>query len=127
MYSSPSAWLSALWATPVHHRDGRSCWRLGADLIYWYAPGHHRILVPAGTVSDYASVPRWPIIWWLLGDVGHAAAVVHDHLCNDLAIPRRYADTVYLAALASSGVPRWRRALLYAGVRLGARLRGGRP
>ena len=38
------------------------------------------ITVPEGYTTNFASVPRIPIIFDLVGGYGHAAAVLHDYL-----------------------------------------------
>jgi len=83
------------------------------------------IEVPAGFVTDYASVPR--LFWSLYPPDGDytPAAVVHDWLYSAQVdgegepITRAAADAVFLAALAACGVPFARRRLLYAAVRAG--------
>jgi len=79
-----------------------------------------RVDIPAGFVTDFASIPRW--LWFLAPPFGrHApAAVLHDYL---YAIgqqgARRYADFLFREAMRSSGVPRLRRLAMYFAVRVG--------
>ena len=81
-----------------------------------------RIIVPAGFVTDFASVPRAPLTYWLFGGVGDEAAVVHDFLYEKGMMPRELADEVYGEALTACGVAAWRRAAMVAAVRVfGAR------
>lgn len=80
--------------------------------------------VPAGFVTDFASVPRLPITFALTGGKAREAAVVHDflyqtHIANGSVIKRRQADLVFLEAMAVTNIPLWRRELMYAGVRAG--------
>lgn len=74
------------------------------------------LVVPEGFITDYASVPRVPLVYWLVGGVGNAAAVVHDYLYGGL-VPRMTADNAYAACLDASHVKPWQRRVLYAGVR----------
>lgn len=78
-----------------------------------------RIEVPAGFETDFTSTPRWA--WWLEPPLGPAgkASVLHDWLYETQARPRAEADRVFAEALAVLQVPRWKRALLWAAVRLG--------
>lgn len=80
------------------------------------------VAVPAGFETDFASVP-W-FLWSLeppLGDAGKAA-VIHDRLYVTQERPRREADRIFREAMAVLQVPAWKRALLWAGVRVfGAR------
>lgn len=77
------------------------------------------IEVPAGFTTDFASVPRWPLTFALLGQYGNAAAVLHDWLYSSGQLSREAADRVFLNALRSSGIARWRAYLMWAGVRIG--------
>lgn len=97
----------------------RKRWRLLAPFSY-LDPDHGRIDIPKGAVTDFASVPRWPLTFLLLGQYGHAAAALHDYLYETGKLSRKAADRVFLNALRSSGHARWRSWLMYAGVRIGA-------
>lgn len=122
--AAQSAVLSPLYSTPHARENGRTTWRLVAPLRYLYAPANHTITVHEGFITDYASIPRLPFVWWLMSDHGHTAAVVHDYLCRDPATPRRYADAVFLDALLTTGVSGWRARIMWAAVRSYATLRG---
>jgi hypothetical protein len=75
-----------------------------------------RIDVPAGFVTDLASVPRWPIVYWLAGGTATKSSVLHDWLYRNKA-GRKYADEVFLAAMEAEGMPWWRRNAMYAALR----------
>jgi len=96
----------------------RKTWRLLAPFSY-LDPDHGPIEVPTGFETDFASVPRWPLTFALLGQYGHAAAVLHDSLYRAGKLSRTDADRVFLNALRSSGIARWRAYLMWAGVRIG--------
>lgn len=89
-----------------------------APLVYYSALLADLVIVPPGFVTDYASVPRAPLTYWLFGGVGDEAAVIHDHLYEKGIVPRELADAVYGEALAACGVPAWRRGPMWAAVRL---------
>lgn len=100
---------------------------LTTEPIRVYALGT-RYVVPAGTLTDGASIPRvlWPIVGHPMGRY-YPAAVVHDYLVRQPSTPRAEADAVFRVLLRRLGVTWWRRAVLSAGVWLGslwARLRG---
>jgi hypothetical protein len=114
--------------------DGRYPWALIDELVYVspilaelglpkHEPGVVRIA--AGYCTDFASVPRLPIIYWWTGGRAVLPALVHDHLydCWTDAIPRKVADRVFLEAMAAERDPeRWiTRRVMYTGVRLGGR------
>lgn len=102
----------------VELQPDRKQWRLLAPFSY-LDPDHGLIEVPAGEVTDFASVPRLPLTFALLGQYGHAAAALHDHLYATGWLPRAAADRVLLNALRSSGIARWRAWLMWVGVRIG--------
>lgn len=98
----------------------RKTWRLLAPFSY-LDPDHGLIVVPADFETDFASVPRVPIIFDLVGAYGHAAAVLHDWLYRSGMLARKDADEVFYNALRSSGIARWRTWIMWAGVRIGGR------
>lgn len=84
------------------------------------------ITVPAGYMSDGASVPR--PLWWLLppwGDVGTRAALFHDYACDRLKAgtpvsggsTRAECDRLFREALEELGVASWRAWACWSGVR----------
>lgn len=81
-------------------------------------PSAEVIRVPAGFVTDLASVPR--ILWWLLPPHGRyaKAAIVHDYLYEHAIGSKAYADKVFLEGMQVLGVGRTRRTLMYWAVRL---------
>lgn len=97
--------------------DGQ--WILAAPLIYQSDIARQTITVPAGFRTDLASVPRVPVAFLLAGDCAREAAVVHDYLYSTHLVDRATADAVLREAAAVTGVPAWRRWLMWAGVRLG--------
>lgn len=75
-------------------------WRLTALLVFVSARYQTTIIVPEGTVTDFASVPRIPLAYWLFAGVGQAAAVVHDWTYRvDTNVPRDVADNIFLEAM----------------------------
>jgi len=107
-------------------------WRLLADflcIIEDPEPGvsQRLVVVPAGFETDFASVPRLPLAFLMVGDVAHKAPVLHDYLYTVKA-GRQFADKAFAAALAAEGIGAARRGLMYAGVRMGgAGHYGGKP
>lgn len=101
----------------VRYIDGRN-WMLLAPLIA-LVDGEKLIRVPDSFVTDFASVPRIPLAFWLFGNIGHRAAVVHDWLYSTGEVSREYADEVLKALLEEEGAGTIRANAMYAGVRLG--------
>lgn len=84
------------------------------------------IAIPAGFMSDGATVPR--LLWWLLppwGDQATPAAIIHDFICDALdrgepapgGSTRAHCDRLFYEALLYLGVPGWRSWLCWLGVR----------
>jgi len=94
---------------------GRAEWQLREDLIY-QSELVGLVIVPAGYETDFASVPRAPLVYWLFGDTAQASAVVHDFLCGEWYPTRRItwraAADVFYEAMVHEGVPGWRRWLM---------------
>jgi len=97
--------------------QGRGEWSLDEDFIYQSDVADRKITAPKGFQTDFASVPRLPIVFWLAGDTSTEAAVIHDWLYTSKIVPRRTADAVLREAGKVSGVPAWRRWMIWAGVR----------
>lgn len=100
-------------------RDSRGTWRLLAVLVYWSSMLKMQLAVPAGFITDLASVPRLPFAYLLAGGIGHAAAVLHDWLYSCHAVDRKTADNLFYEALVALGISRWRAYLMWIGVRAG--------
>lgn len=97
--------------------EGRGLWSLDEDFGYQSDLARMTITAPKGFQTDFASVPRLPIVFWLAGDTSTEAAVIHDWLYTSKIVPRRIADAVLREAGKVSGVPAWRRWMIWAGVR----------
>jgi hypothetical protein len=76
------------------------------------------IVVPKGTQSDLASVPR--CLWPLFPPDGayHEAAIIHDWMYS-IGAPRWLADAVFRFVMRELGVPGWKLWLMWLGVRCG--------
>lgn len=101
--------------------DGRT-WTLEEELVYQSGDqdGGMTIVAPKGMITDFASTPRF--LWPIFPPFGKysQAAVLHDYIYNapGLDISRKRADAIFLEAMAASGVPGWKRTVMYLGVRL---------
>lgn len=93
--------------------------QLLSPLVYYSDHLAREITVPAGFVTDFASVPRLPVAYLLAGGAADQAAVVHDYLYHHHEIcSRGEADAVFDEAMGVTGQPWWRRKMMWAGVRL---------
>jgi hypothetical protein len=101
--------------------DGKY-WKLLEPLIFESAK-YGVIRVPTGFRTDFASVPRIPLVYSLFGNTSHNAAVVHDWLYSGRAkISRKGADEVFIEAMKCKKQSKWRREPMFWAVRLFAGL-----
>jgi hypothetical protein len=101
---------------------GADGWTLVEPLTY--VGSRDRFVVPAGFVTDLASVPR-PVLWLVPRSGRYTlAAVLHDWLCTvgirTGVVTSRQADGVFRRVMREAGVPVLLRWLMWAGVRWGA-------
>jgi hypothetical protein len=96
-----------------------SAWVLLEPLEYTLAADGRMIQVPAGFVTDFATIPR--AFWQVLPVHGRygKAAIVHDYLYWTQSCSRDQADRIMLRAMTASGVKRKTRFAIYRAVRLG--------
>lgn len=110
----------------VRYVDGRN-WRLLRDLL-WESPTGGYIIIPAGFITDFASVPRF--FWRLVPPAGSGkhgaygpASVVHDYLYRTkqyrgARIRRFFADAIFREIMTEYDVEGWRKWVMWASVRL---------
>lgn len=90
-------------------------WRLITPLVYSRSNGEI-IIVPAGFISDGASVPRVPVAYLFFGGYARKAGILHDYLLTQGT--RAEADKVFEEALsATPQVKGWRASLMALAVR----------
>ncbi len=98
--------------------DGRN-WMLQGYLIHRFGSTPHVLIVPAGFVTDLASVPD--IAEPLLPRAGEYsnAAIMHDYLYWTQSCTREQADNLMSIAMKEAGVAPWKDLLIHGAVRLG--------
>lgn len=113
-----SKFLSDLYTRNIDDisHDGRGSWQLLRDLVYQSDVAQKIIRVPKKFITDFASVPRIPIAYLLVGDTAHKAAVIHDYLYTTHEVTRKIADEVLFEAAIVCGIPRWRANILWSSV-----------
>ena len=101
------------------NRNGFPLFQLNRALIFEPRAdiGPMRVIVPEGFITDLASVPRLPFIYWLLNGIADMPGVVHDFMYSTNEYDRSVCDKVFLDAMLSIGVSRWRAYSIYIGVR----------
>lgn len=77
----------------------------------------YTIVVPADFETDFASVPRLPLVYLFTGDVCHRAPLLHDYLYGQGKPERAWCDRIFLEAMRAEGVSWIRRQAMYAAVR----------
>ncbi|MBM2915564.1 DUF1353 domain-containing protein, partial [Escherichia coli] len=94
-------------------------WRLVEPFEFWLTDEPEDVIsVPAGYVTDLASVPR--LLWSVFPPHGRyaKAAIIHDWLYDNALRTKKEADRIFLDAMKVLKVPAWRRSLMYFAVRL---------
>lgn len=114
-----SAFLSRLAVALVDDtaNDGRGSWQLLEPLSFSSDKLGTCLTVPAGFITDFASVPRFPGVFDVYGDRAHRAAALHDHLYSSHEVDRETADGLFLEAMLATGVPEDIANVMYEGVR----------
>lgn len=94
-------------------------WKLMEEFRYHIGeyPSRDIITVPAGFITDFASIPR--VFWRILPPWGRygKAAVVHDYLCVYRTRPSKETHNIFLEAMEVLEVAKWKRLIMYAGVK----------
>ena len=93
-------------------------WVLCCDVTYTSLDGV-RYVIPAGFVTDFASIPRPAQALYAIDDETRCPALLHDWLYCLQLTTRAEADALFLEALGRAGV-RWsKRRLMHGAVRVG--------
>lgn len=90
---------------------------LTAPLAFYSAKFDRVFIAPVGFVTDLASVPRLPFVFWLFGGDADEPATIHDYLYTGV-VDRADADAVFAEACEVAGVaawPRWAAVRLFGG------------
>jgi hypothetical protein len=116
----PNPFPDKLDLSPAGMKGGSRLFVLNDDFRF---VGNATVIVPAGFVTDGASIPR--LFWSLMGPFGlyFEAAIVHDFLystggCG--ALSRLQCDLIFLEAMTAIGVSWLTRSIIYRAVRIGA-------
>ena len=96
-----ACFLSQLDCILVDEKSGT--WVLDSPLIYHSEIIGGKITVPEGFSTDFASVPRVPVVYVLYANRGRKPAVVHDYLYRIGKATRAICDAVFREALIADG------------------------
>lgn len=102
---------------PLSSRFGDPLYRLKEDLIYQTDVWNATVTVPAGFITDFASVPRIPIIYDFVGNQAQEPATIHDYLYITAPVVQWKADKLFLEAMLVTKLSKWKAYTLYFGVR----------
>jgi len=93
---------------------------LQRPMSYQIGKTRDSIVVPAGFVTEFASIPR--VLWSELSPVAEhkLAAIVHDYLYWFQPCEREETDNLLMSAMSQEGVSDLRRGAVYTGVRMGS-------
>ncbi|EGY4506765.1 DUF1353 domain-containing protein [Salmonella enterica] len=94
-------------------------WRVHEPFEFYLCDDNSDVIsVPAGFVTDLATVSR--IFWTLLPPDGKyaKAAIIHDYLYDNALRTKKEADKIFLDGMTVLGVPKWKRTVMYWAVRL---------
>lgn len=98
----------------LEYLDGRK-WKVLEEFDYWIGEEvtGELVVVPAGFITDFASIPR--VFWRILPptDTYGKAALVHDQLYKTGVKTRAESDKIFLEAMEVLGVPAWKRYSMY--------------
>jgi hypothetical protein len=74
--------------------------RLVVPLVYRSRVLGDTLVIPEGFLTDLASVPRLPLVFWWYGGRARKASVPHDFLYQRHLVGKATADQVFLEAMA---------------------------
>ena len=101
--------------------EGRGDWMLLSPLTYDSNVGVS-YTAPKGFVTDFASVPRIPIVFDILGDRANESSAMHDYFYSKECVydlTRDQADHLLKEMIESQGISHWIAWCYFIGVRMG--------
>ena len=118
------SYLHAKFIEIPSYNEGENGQFILEERMVYYSLILDNIVIPAGFVTDFASIPR---IFRAIHPVNgrhRKAAVVHDYLCRSIEVKRKDADNVFLEAMKVCGVKGWRSRQMFLAVRIGGWMGG---
>ncbi|MBU2249552.1 MAG: DUF1353 domain-containing protein [Gammaproteobacteria bacterium] len=106
----------------LKHEDDK-IYILDSPLEYYSESLDTKIVVPSTFNTDFASVPRVPVIYTMFGNRAHREAVIHDYLFRLDSEPKvtfTQANWVFLEAMKARGKSFFIRQFMYYGVCIGS-------
>lgn len=94
---------------------GKNKWELlkGFEYHVGYLGSDERIIVPAGFITDFASVPK--LFWPIIDPIGKhgKAAVIHDYCYYTACYQRIRSDQIFLEGMEVLNVEEWKRQAMF--------------
>lgn len=104
---------------PLKNRSGRQLWKLTDSFSYQSDIAGMIITAPTGMITDFASVPRIPVVYLMLGEIANEPGTIHDAIYSLCILPRDVADSVLKEMCLLTGISAWKAQAIYLGVRVG--------
>jgi len=114
-------WVTCPFNTPLKNRDGRQLYRVIEPFIYESDVAGKTIIVPAGYITDLASIPRVPLVYRELEQLADMPGVPHDFCYSTGFLDRDTADLMLKEACLLIGLSAWKAQAIYWGVRIGGK------
>lgn len=102
---------------PVVEVVGDTTFVLRSEFVVKYY--YQTFVIDAGFVTDFASVPRIPLVYTLFAGRAKKSAVLHDFLYEAKTFSRAECDKAFLCAMEAEGLGWLTRQAMYLGVRIG--------
>jgi hypothetical protein len=99
----------------VRYRGGE-IWEVIEPLVHEGPYG--TFTVPPGTRTDFCSVPRLPLVYSCVGDIGEPAGTLHDWLYQSATVNKDMADRTLYVALRDCGVSPLKASMMYQAVKM---------
>lgn len=111
-----AAFFTRLHAEEAENSDD-GIYILTAPLNFYSDVLREMIVAPTGFQTDFATVPRWPFIYFLFGNTCTEPAVIHDYEYSYQHHTRRQADNLFFEASTACRVKWWRKYPMWLAVR----------
>jgi len=101
-------------------------WELLTPFAYSSVTMGVLVTAPVGFVTDFCSVPRLPLVYYLLGNTARRAGVIHDYIYQTKLVPREFGDKLLLEMVRICGLSEFEAQQFYLAVRAVGRSHYGR-
>lgn len=109
--------MSCFTTPAILEMPGHYLWRVHEPFEFYLSDDNSDVIsVPAGFVTDLATVPR--IFWSVMPPDGKyaKAAIIHDYLYDNALRTKKEANLIFLDGMTVPGAPKWKRIEMYLAV-----------